>query len=58
MQGLKQTFQDRRLEIVVRETDETDYLLTSAANKQELLAAREDVEAGRQVVVPDQACFP
>ncbi len=57
LQGLKQTFQHRRLEIVVRETDETDYLLGAAANKEALLTALADVEAGRNVVVPDQTAF-
>jgi antitoxin YefM len=57
LEGLKQTFQHRRLEIVVRETDETEYLLRSPANRRALLSAMEDVEAGRNVVVPDQAAF-
>jgi antitoxin YefM len=57
MEGLKQTFQHRRLEIVVRETDETEYLLRSHANRRALLSAMEDVEAGRNVVVSDQAAF-
>lgn len=57
LSGLKQTFQHRRLEIVVREADETEYLLGSPTNKRELLSALADVEAGRNVVVPDQAGF-
>ena len=57
LQGLKKTFQDRRLEIVVRESDETEYLLSSAANKQALLTALEDVATGRNVVVPDRTAF-
>ena len=57
LEGLRQTFQHRRLEIVVRETDETEYLLASPANRKELLSALEDLEAGRNIVVPDQAAF-
>ena len=57
LQGLKQTFQDRRLEIVVRETDETDYLLASPANRRALLEALKDVEAGRNLLVPDPSTF-
>lgn len=57
LEGLRQTFQHRRLEIVVRETDETEYLLGSPANRRALLSAMQDVEAGRNVVVPDQAAF-
>jgi hypothetical protein len=55
LQGLKQTFQ-RRLEIIVREEDETEYLLSSA-NRRQLVAALQDVQAGRNVVVPDQTAF-
>lgn len=57
LSGLKQTFQHRRLEIVVREVDETEYLLSSPANKRELLTALADVEAGRNLVVADQSVF-
>lgn len=57
LSGLKQTFQHRRLEIVVREADETEYLLSSPANKRELLAALADVEGGKNVVVADQSVF-
>ena len=37
--------------------DETAYLLHSPANREKLLAAVADVEAGRNVVVPDQTPF-
>jgi antitoxin YefM len=57
LQGLRQTFQNRRLEIVVREADETEYLLESPANRRALLSALADVESGRNLVVPDQAAF-
>ena len=45
------------LEIIVREEDETEYLLSSPANRRELMKAFEDVQAGRNVVVPDQVPF-
>ena len=43
----------------LRETapDETEYLLSSPANREHLLRAAEDVAAGRNIVVPDQAMF-
>ena len=43
----------------LRETapDETEYLLSSPANRDHLLRAVEDVAAGRNIVVPDQAMF-
>lgn len=57
LQGLKQTFAKKRLEIVVREEDETEYLLSSPANRRELLEALADLEAGKNVVVPDASSF-
>jgi antitoxin YefM len=57
LQGLKQTFQKRRLEIIVREEDETEYLLSSPANRRQLLTAQEDVQSDRNLLVPDQALF-
>ena len=37
--------------------DETDYLLSSPANREHLLRVVEDVKAGRNIVVPDQTMF-
>lgn len=51
--GLKQTFANRQIEISVRESDDTAYLLRSPANRQHLQEALADVEAGRNVVVPE-----
>ena len=43
----------------LRETaaDDTDYLLSSPANREHLLRAVEDLAAGRNIVEPDQAMF-
>ena len=38
-------------------TDETDYLMSSPANREHLLRVAEDVAAGRNIVEPDQAKF-
>ena len=38
-------------------TDETDYLLSSPANREHLLRVVDDVKAGRNIVVPDQTMF-
>tara|TARA_R110002049_G_scaffold24199_4_gene85886 strand:- start:555 stop:692 length:138 start_codon:yes stop_codon:yes gene_type:complete len=43
--------------IEVRETDETDSLLGTAANKRPLFPALEDVETGSAVMTPDHAAF-
>ena len=37
--------------------DETDYLLSSPANREHLLRAAEDISAGRNLVEPDQTMF-
>ena len=43
----------------LRETasDDTDYLLSSPANREHLLQAVEDLAAGRNTVVPDRVMF-
>jgi antitoxin YefM len=44
--ALKILFQDKEIEIVVSEVDETAYLLQSPANRQRLLQAIEHVNNG------------
>ncbi|GAB4532678.1 MAG: hypothetical protein Tsb0014_17360 [Pleurocapsa sp.] len=44
LEGLKATYKDKEIEIIVYEIDETEYLLKSAANKQRLMQALENVE--------------
>ena len=38
-------------------TDDTDYLLSSPANREHLLQAVEDLASKRNIVEPDQAMF-
>jgi antitoxin YefM len=47
---LKALFQDKEIEIVVSEIDETVYLLQSPANRQRLLQAIEHVNHGTNLV--------
>lgn len=42
--GLKATYQDKEIEIIVCEVDETEYLSKSPANKQRLMEAIKNVE--------------
>ena len=55
--SLKAAFPHKEIEIAVAETDETEYLLRSPANREKLLQAVADVEAGRNVIEPDQVLF-
>jgi antitoxin YefM len=50
LEGLKATFQDKEIEIVVYEVDETAYLLSSEANKKRLLKAIDNISNGRNLV--------
>ena len=50
LEGLKATFQDREIEIIVYEVNETDYLLKSDANKSRLLKAIENVNKRTNLV--------
>jgi antitoxin YefM len=55
--SVKAAFKGRAIEIAVTEDDETGYLLRHPANRARLLRAVADVEAGRNVVTPDQTPF-
>ena len=48
--GLKATFKDKEIEIIVCEVDETEYLLKSPANKERLLQAIENVNNNTNLV--------
>ena len=50
LEGLKATFHNREIEIVVYEVDETDYLLKSDLNRERLLAAKNNIENGTHLV--------
>jgi antitoxin YefM len=51
--SLKATFQDREIEIVVYEVDETAYLLATEANRSRLLRAVENIKNREQLVEVD-----
>lgn len=42
--GLKATYKDKDIEIVVYEVDETEYLLKSDANRERLMQAKANIE--------------
>lgn len=51
--ALKATFQDKEIEIVVYEVDETAYLMASAANRKRLIHAIENVKSGSNLIEVD-----
>ena len=57
LESLKTAFQHKEIEIAVSETDETEYLLRSPANRERLLKAMADMDAGRNLVTPAQQSF-
>jgi antitoxin YefM len=50
IEGIKTTFGEQEIEIVVSDIDETDYLLQSPANKERLLKAIQNVNRGENLV--------
>ena len=50
LEGLKATFRDQEIEILVYTVDETDYLLKSDANRERLIAAKTNIERGENRV--------
>ena len=57
LESIKAQFPHKEIEIIVVERDETEYLLSSPANREALLRAVADVEAGRNLITPDQERF-
>lgn len=51
IKALKNTYHNREIEITVTEVyDETDYLLSSPANREHLLSAIDDIRNNRNLV--------
>ena len=60
IESIKAAYKDKKIEIEVfevNETDTTEYLLSSPANKEHLLRAIDDIENGQNIIVPDQEQF-
>jgi antitoxin YefM len=57
LSGLKSTFRGKEVAITVCEVDETEHLLASSANRERLLEAVRDINAGRGLVTADAALF-
>ncbi|MGQ0541366.1 MAG: hypothetical protein ACT4O9_05885 [Blastocatellia bacterium] len=57
LNSIRTQFLYKEIEIIVVERDETEYLLSSPKDREELLQAVADVEAGRNLITPDQEQF-
>ena len=55
VESVRAAFKGKDIEIVVSEHDETDYLLSSRANREKLLSAVEDIDAEKNLVRPDES---
>lgn len=51
VKALKVTYKDKEIEIIVSDVvDDTDYLLSTEANRDQLLGAIKDIESGDNLV--------
>jgi hypothetical protein len=60
MEKLRKTFSGKKVEVTVTaldEMDETEYLMASKANREHLLRAIKDVEAGVNMIELDMSAF-
>lgn len=60
IESIKAAYKDKKIEIEVfeiGEMDTTEYLLSSRANRERLFKAVDDIENGRNILIPDQEQF-
>lgn len=50
LEDIQKTYQDKEIEIIVYEVDETEYLFKSDLNRSQLLKAKDNVERGINLV--------
>ena len=50
LEDLQKTYQDKEIEIIVYEVDETEYLFKSDFNQRKLLKAKNNIELGINLV--------
>ncbi|HYV93994.1 MAG TPA: hypothetical protein VE978_19610 [Chitinophagales bacterium] len=53
LDNLKNLFRDKQIEIHVVEEDVTEYATSTAANRDRLLKAIEDIESGKELIKVD-----
>ncbi len=57
LDGLKEMFKDKNIEITVTEYEETEYLLGNDANKKRLLEAIDNVNSRKNLIEADSKIF-
>ena len=57
VERVKAAFPHKLIEISITEADEASSLLSDPARRERLIRAAADVEAGANIVVPDQSLF-
>jgi antitoxin YefM len=57
LDALKATFQDKEIEIVVYDVDETAYLMASEANRKKLLKAIDNIKSRTNLIEVDIAAY-
>lgn len=50
---LKEMFKNKRIEVTISESDDTDYLFTSDKNKEMLLNSIANIEKNENIVIAD-----
>ena len=54
---LKEMFQNKRIEMVISETDDTEFLQASSPNKDALLTSISNIENSENLIVADPKLF-
>lgn len=54
---IKEMFQNKRIELIISESDDTEYLLASDANKEILLNSIDNIEKNENLIVADPKIF-
>lgn len=54
---LREMFQDKRLEVSISETDDTEYLSTSSVNRELLLESMSNIQSNQNLHTADPKLF-
>lgn len=54
---IKEIFQNKRIELIVTDSDDTEYLLASDTNKKTLLNSISNIERGENLAMADPNIF-